>query len=53
MAMDVDKLLEMSQEQLDELFAKSAAGPIPDGAAKGTAIIAPGTVFSPAIAQSD
>jgi hypothetical protein len=51
MAMDVDKLLEMSQEQLDELFAKSAAGPIPDGAAKGTAIIAPGTVFSPAIAQ--
>ena len=52
MAMDVDKLLEMSQAQLDELFTKSDAGPIPDGAAKGTAIIAPGTVFSPAIAQA-
>ncbi len=26
---------------------KSDAGPIPDGAAKGTAIIAPGTTFSP------
>jgi hypothetical protein len=52
MAMDVHKLLEMSQAQLDELFTKSAAGPIPDGAAKGTAIIAPGTMFSPAIAQA-
>ena len=52
MGMDVNTLLQMSQAQLDELFTKSAAGPIPDGAAKGTAIIAPGTVFSPAIAQA-
>ena len=52
MAMDVHTLMEMSQAQLDDLFTKSAAGPIPDGAAKGTAIIAPGTVFSPAIAQA-
>jgi len=52
MAMDVQTLLDMSQAQLDELFKKSAAGPIPDGAAKGTAIIAPGTVFSPAVAQA-
>ena len=50
--MDVHTLMEMSQAQLDDLFTKSAAGPIPDGAAKGTAIIAPGTVFSPAIAQA-
>src|SRR5262245_35490785 len=50
MAIDVQKLLEMSQAELDELFTKSAAGPIPNGPARGTAIIAPGTVFSPAIA---
>ena len=52
MAMDVHTLMQMSQAQLDDLFTKSAAGPIPDGAAKGTAIIAPGTAFSPAIAQA-
>jgi hypothetical protein len=50
--MDVHTLLKMTHEQLDDLFAKSAAGPIPDGAANGTAIIAPGTTFSPAIAQA-
>ena len=50
--MDVQTLLQMSQAQLDDLFTKSAAGPIPDGATKGTAIIAPGTAFSPAIAQA-
>jgi hypothetical protein len=52
MAMDVHTLMEMSQAQLDDLFTKSAAGPIPDGPANGTAIFAPGTVFSPAIAQA-
>jgi hypothetical protein len=49
---DVNKLLQMSQQELDDLFTKSDAGPIPDGAAKGTAIIAPGTVFSPEIAAA-
>jgi hypothetical protein len=49
---DVNKLLQMSQQELDDLFTKSAPGPIPDGAAKGTAIIAPGTVFSPEIAAA-
>jgi hypothetical protein len=52
MPTDVASLLRMSQEQLDDLFRKSTAGPIPDGPAKGTAIIAPGTVFSPQIAQA-
>jgi hypothetical protein len=52
MAMDVHKLFEMSKAQLDELFTKSAAGPIPDGPTEGTAIIAPGTVFSPQIAAA-
>jgi hypothetical protein len=51
MALDVDQLLAMSQAQLDDLFTKSPAGPIPDGAAKGTAIIAPGTVYSKEIAE--
>jgi hypothetical protein len=50
MAIDVPGLLAMSQAQLDALFSASPAGPIPDGEAKGTAIIAPGTVFSPEIA---
>jgi hypothetical protein len=48
---DANQLLTMSQEQLDDLFKKSDSGPIPDGEAKGTAIIAPGTVFSREIAE--
>jgi len=51
MPLDVPQLLKMSQQQLDELFEASPAGPIPDGQAKGTAIIAPGTVFSHEIAE--
>jgi hypothetical protein len=39
----VQQLLQMSQAELDELFRNSPAGPIPDGEARGTAIIAPGT----------
>src|SRR5215813_10011706 len=50
--MDVQQLLAMSQAQLDDLFMKSPAGPIPDGSAKGTAIIAPGTVFTKEIAEA-
>jgi hypothetical protein len=34
------QLVEMSQTQLDALFRESPAGPIPDGEADGTAIIA-------------
>ena len=51
MGMSVDRLLAMEQAQLDDLFKSSPAGPIPNGPAKGTAIIAPGTVFSKEIAQ--
>ena len=51
MAFDVEKLLTMSQEDLDALFTKSPAGNIPDGEAEGTAIVAPGTRFSPIIAR--
>jgi hypothetical protein len=41
----------MSQAELDTLFSSVPAGPIPDGEAEGTAIIAPGTTFSPTIAK--
>ena len=43
MATTVKALLKMSKAELDELFHNSPAGPIPNGEAEGTAIIAPGT----------
>jgi hypothetical protein len=51
MAYDAGQLLEMTGAQLDELFGGSPAGDIPNGSAKGTAIIAPGTKFSGEIAE--
>ena len=51
MALTVPDLLKMSQKELDDLFTKSEPGPIPNGPAEGTAIIAPGTNFSPEIAK--
>ena len=51
MAITVPDLLKMSQKELDDLFTKSDPGPIPNGAAEGTAIIAPGTNFSHDIAK--
>jgi len=43
MAVDIPQLMKLTQAQLDDLFKQSPAGPIPDGEAEGTAIIAPGT----------
>ena len=51
MPLDVPQLLKMSQQELDDLFKAKPAGPIPDGPAKGTAIVAPGTVWSPELAE--
>jgi hypothetical protein len=51
MAIDAKQLLKMSQQELDALFSAQEAGPIPDGEAKGTAIIALGTSSSAAIAE--
>jgi hypothetical protein len=51
MPIDSKQLLKMSQQQLDDLFSAHDAGPIPDGEAKGTAIIAPGTTVSEAVAE--
>ena len=51
MAITVPELMKLSQVQLDELFSSVAAGPIPTGEAEGTAIVAPGNDFTPAIAK--
>jgi hypothetical protein len=48
---DASRLLSMSQTQLDDLFRASPPGDIPNGSATGTAIIAPGTVYSSNIAE--
>jgi len=52
MSIDVPGLLKLSQTQLDDLFSTAESGPIPDGPAKGTAIVAPGTVFTPELAEA-
>lgn len=49
--MDVKDLLKTPQAELDALFRRLESGPIPDGPAKGTAIIAPGNSFSDEIAE--
>ena len=51
MVITVSDLLKMSQAQLDELFTTSAPGEIPDGEAKGSAIVAPGTTYTEDIAE--
>jgi len=52
MAYDVKQLLDKSAADLDALFRQSPPGPIPDGPAEGTAIIAEGTRFSHEIAKA-
>jgi len=49
--MTAEQLMQMSQQELDDLFKGKPAGPIPNGEAKGTAIIAPSTKFIPQIAE--
>jgi hypothetical protein len=51
MPYDVATLLTLSQAELDKLFTDSQVGNIPDGQAEGTAIVAPGTTYSPNIAR--
>ncbi len=51
MAITVPDLLKMSQAQLDEMFTNSPPGEIPNGEAKGTAIVAPGTTYTEEIAE--
>src|SRR5947199_4004047 len=49
-AYDVNQLLNMSSADLDALFDKSPAGPIPNGPANGTAIVDSGKPVSKEIA---
>ena len=42
---DISDLMKMTQAQLDDLFGQSPAGPIPNGEAQGTAIVAPDTIL--------
>lgn len=51
MAYDVPQLLQTTSSNLDSLFSSSPAGDIPDGPAKGTAIIASDTSYSPEIVE--
>ena len=51
MALDSEQLLKMSKAELDALFRASESGPVPNGAAQGTALIAPGTAFNPEVAE--
>lgn len=51
MEYSASQLLSMSGQDLDNLFASSPSGTIPNGEAHGTAIIAPGTKFSHEIAS--
>tara|TARA_R110002003_G_scaffold121_36_gene10933 strand:+ start:864 stop:1295 length:432 start_codon:yes stop_codon:yes gene_type:complete len=51
MTFNVEKLLIMSESELSDLFTSVEAGPIPNGEGEGTAIVAPGTPFTPEIAK--
>jgi hypothetical protein len=46
----VAELLKMRPAELDALFGRSTAGPIPEGSARGTAIIGPGTPLGSVLA---
>jgi hypothetical protein len=51
MTLTVADLLAKTDQELDALFAAAPRGDIPDGEAKGTAIIAAGTSYSDELAQ--
>src|SRR5688500_17681329 len=51
MAHTIEELLNLTDTQLDDIFTNAAVGDIPDGQAKGTAIVANGTKFSDEIAN--
>jgi len=51
MPIEISELLVKPTVELDELFKAGTVGPLPDGEAKGTAIISPGTVLTKEMAQ--
>jgi hypothetical protein len=46
-----DDLVKMSQAELDDLFRRSPAGPIPSGPVDGTVLFDPGTPFAEVAAK--
>jgi hypothetical protein len=46
MPIEISELLVKPTVELDELFKAGTVGPLPDGEAKGTAIISPGTALT-------
>ena len=51
LAASVDRLLAMSQADLDDLFRRSPTGEAPTGDTQGTAVVAPGTALSRPVAS--
>ena len=51
MTIDQDELLEMSRHQLDDLYGRSRAGPIPNGSGRGVAIAGPAGRFAKTFAR--
>ena len=51
MPIEISELLVKPSVELDELFKAGEVGPLPDGEAKGTAIISPGTVLTKEMAE--
>lgn len=51
-APDAHALLDLSRAELDELFTKGQTGEVPDGRARGTAIVAPGTCCARVLATA-
>ncbi len=52
LAPDQERLLSMSRQQLDDLYRSSPAGPVPNGRARGLAIVSPGTAYGKTIAEA-
>jgi hypothetical protein len=50
--MQLNDLLGKSQIELDEIFSRSPAGPLPSGNAQGEAIVWPGTFWTRLISKS-
>ena len=52
MPLTAAELLDLSPDELDDLFRASPVGPIPAGRAAGTALLVPGTAFSKPAAKA-
>jgi hypothetical protein len=51
MLYNASELLKLKEDELDQLFRESPAGEIPNGSAKGTAIVDPGSAVTGVVAE--